>query len=740
MKKPDFDGRSRYAGAFLIIMQGMLCIVLSIFLLNQAYMQAWENYPETSHALKINLENIPEDRQEDTLQTLLDHAQSDRLFIARRDTILSDDGAFRGWRFGIYGDVSTANVSLQFLNTQILTEEMVHMLLNAEDLESTLGLEEGSVHMAAGIPTFRFYEDVVIKQLLQLVAYSDTVSGNYYIQGLETEEQTASFLSDLSTASGQSVEQLTQDSGGSINDGGLLQTVLIVLLFAQGFLNIVFFLTIVMKRLPDQGKMALLGWSASDFAKAVLTQFLAISAAAVPALVLIGWFLSGWESFSATLLGCFLAAALINLVVTGLELTIAASVILMTKALDAIHGRIPKKTLYVLGIAAYLAVSAGLVFCCAYVDQPLNELSENAKLSGRWKEVSDYYILNAIGTGEDTESFTGSSNKLDQDLYDWYTSISENAGVWMIHTEYYGKDILDTWKSSGAYGVVPEEPLWLYTVSPGYLEELGISVSPELLQSAKNGARVYLLPDTLSADQATIVEQWLKERDTKSISAGDIDTAFTREQKFQFVQYKPARESFTWSVEPDETLTTAAPVIRIAVPENLKYTETEGLRVSGLQGYLKFANKDTMKQFTSVDYLAQFNLEDNNLVFSAVQVYIDGLQKQLGMTVLWFGGGFLALFLILAGILITLAAVFRIANQEKINVKKFLGYGTWEMYRGPILLLTVVLILELIIITMIQSRFGLLLILLTAVLQLGIFVKYMSRCELKQLLKSFKGE
>ena len=208
MKKPDFVGRSRYAGAFLIIMQGMLCIVLSIFLLNQAYMQAWENYPETSHALKINLENIPEDRQEDTLQTLLDHAQSDRLFIARRDTILSDDGAFRGWRFGIYGDVSTANVSLQFLNTQILTEEMVHMLLNAEDLESTLGLEDGSVHMAAGIPTFRFYEDVVIKQLPQLVADSDTVSGNYYIQGLETEEQTASFLSDLSTASGQSVEQL----------------------------------------------------------------------------------------------------------------------------------------------------------------------------------------------------------------------------------------------------------------------------------------------------------------------------------------------------------------------------------------------------------------------------------------------------------------------------------------------------------------------------------------------------
>ncbi len=740
MKKPDFVGRGRYVGAFLIIMQGMLCIVFSIFLLNQAYIQTWGNYPETSYALKINLEDIPEDRQEDTLRTLLDHAQSDRLYIARRDTILSDDGAFGGWRFGIYGDVSTANVSLQFLNTQILTEEMVHMLLNAEDTESTLGLEDGSVHMAAGIPTFRFYENVVIKQLPQLVTDSGTVSGNYYIQGLETEEQTANFLADLSAASGKSVEQLTQDSGGSINDSGFLMTALTVLLFAQGFLNVVFFLTIVMKRLPDQGKMALLGWSALDFAKEVLAQFLVVSAAVVPALVLFGWLLSGWEIFSATLLGCFLAAALINLTATGLELMLAASVILMTQALDAIHGRIPKKTLYILGIAAYLAVSAELAFCGAYIDQPMNELTENAKLSGRWEEVSDYYILNTIGTGEDAESFTGSSTKLDQDLYDWYTSMADNSGVWMIHTEYYGKDILDTWKSSGVYGVVPEEPLWLYTVSPGYLEELEISVSPELLRTAKDGARVYLLPDTLSSDQAAIVEQWLEERDTKSISAGDIETAFTREKKFQFGQYKPVRESFTWSAEPDEALTTAVPVIMIAVPENLKYTETEGLRVSGLNGYLKFVDEDTMKQYTSAEYLTQFDLEDNNLVFSAVQVYIDGLQKQLGMTVLWFGGGFLVLFLILAGLLITLAAVFRIANQEKINVKKFLGYGTWEMYRGPILLLTIVLILELIIMTVIQSKFGLLLILLTAVLQLGIFVKYMSRCELKQLLKSFKGE
>ena len=121
MKKPDFVGRSRYAGAFLIIMQGMLCIVLSIFLLNQAYMQAWENYPETSHALKINLENIPEDRQEDTLRTLLDHAQRDRLCIASRGTLLSVHGPLRGCMFGISRGVAPANASPQFLNNHTLT-------------------------------------------------------------------------------------------------------------------------------------------------------------------------------------------------------------------------------------------------------------------------------------------------------------------------------------------------------------------------------------------------------------------------------------------------------------------------------------------------------------------------------------------------------------------------------------------------------------------------------------------
>ena len=51
--------------------------------------------------------------------------------------------------------------------------------------------------------------------------------------------------------------------------------------------------------------------------------------------------------------------------------------------------------------------------------------------------------------------------------------------------------------------------------------------------------------------------------------------------------YTPSSEMFTWASDREDAMTDSAPVIYVAVPENMKYTETEGLKVSGLDGYLK---------------------------------------------------------------------------------------------------------------------------------------------------------
>ena len=118
----------------------------------------------------------------------------------------------------------------------------------------------------------------------------------------------------------------------------------------------------------------------------------------------------------------------------------------------------------------------------------------------------------------------------------------------------------------------------------------------------------------------------------------------------------------------------------------------------------------------------------------------DGLQKEIGTTILWFGLVFVILIAILIGLLLTLATIFRIANQEKINVKKFLGFDFWQLYRSPLILLSCVILLELGIVSALQSKFGLLLMAAVSLLQLLIFSKYMARSELKRLLLAFKGE
>ena len=98
------------------------------------------------------------------------------------------------------------------------------------------------------------------------------------------------------------------------------------------------------------------------------------------------------------------------------------------------------------------------------------------------------------------------------------------------------------------------------------------------------------------------------------------------------------------------------------------------------------------------------------------------------------------LLLILLGLLLTLAMVFRIANQEKINVKKFLGFSFMQLYGKPMLMLIVWCVIELIAMLIIRSKFGLLLILAVSLIQVFIFIKFMARNELKNIITAFKGE
>ncbi len=740
MRKERLIGKERFAGYLLIFMQGLIIALLAVFFLNQQYMKTWKTYPQSNDALTIYLKNIATEKQRDTENFLLTVANEKELFISRMDVILDNDGSSQGYKLGVYGNAKRHQTELSFLKEKIVAYGDLENLISSDNSNSTLGVDIGSIHSIGKIPSFRFYEHIVMKQLPSLIKDSKTVNGTYSILGLENDIMQQAFLQGLAEASGLTTGELLEASGGVETNNLIIRDILFTFLVAQIFLNTVFFVIIAMKNLPKQGKLTLLGWSRIAFTKEVLGSFLIFSIVMIPVLALVNNMIADWGTLSFPLLGCYLVAASLNSLVLLVELAISAFVIVIVKPLDAIRGRIPKNTLYGLGIFAYFIISIGLVFCGSYIDQPMSYISKNARLIQRWETVSDYQLLNSISTGQDAATFAGSSKELDQDLYDWYSSIADTKGVYIVQTEYYDAGIIETWKNNKTYSSIPDSPLWMFTMSPNYLETLGVTIPNDTLLSAQNGSRLYLLPSTLSNEEKQQISKWLQDSDTRSLSDGDIQTAFTQNPTFLFAEYEPNQYFFTWTTNEEYSTETNTPIIYVTTPQNMQYTEIESLKASGFNGYIKFADAQTAMNCTSAEAMSCFNLTDNTPKFASVRNYIDGLQKNLGTTLMWFGLVFVILMLILIGLLLALAAVFRIANQEKINVKKFMGFSFLQMYSKPLMVLSVILVLEFAMMLVLKSKFGLLLIAMVSLVQIIIFIKYMAHNELKNVLIAFKGE
>jgi hypothetical protein len=738
IRKPSLVGKTRYVGNVFVVIQGILLTLLMMFFLNQAYLEAWQTYPAEGQAPTVYLKNIPNDKKVEVQQYLFAAAEGQGLFLVRRDSNLKNDGSFSGFRIGVYGNVADNEVGLSFMGQTILDEDNLKRLLASENQRSTLGVDRGSVDSLEALPYFRLFEQTVVMQLPQLISDSDAVDGAYHIIGLSTEAEAAGFLEGLSLATGLSGEELLRETSGSFQDTDFRRDILFVFTGALVFLNIVSFLVIAVRSLEKQGKLTLLGWSRGAFAKEILGPFLLTALVVAPFTGVGGWLLAGWDGILTTVFSFFILSALMNLLLTAAEATLAAVVIMLIRPLDAIHGRIPKKALYAFGVFAYLFVSAGSVLCGYYVDGPGQALSENAKLSRHWRAVSGYQVLNSIAVGQDTDSITGQSKQLDQDIYDWYSFIAEEDGVYLIKTQYYDNYLLGLWRSDGIYSTTPTDPFWLFTVSPNYLASLGMEIDQADLEKARTGARLYLLPDTLSTEERNQIIRWISEDTTRSLSPGDIQTKFTNDPKFEFVTYRPDQDFFTWGTTSDTSMEEEAPIIYVATPENMRYFETESLRAIGFDGYLKFADTDVMDRHTQTDVLSRFGLSDNELSFLPVQGYIDGLQKGILLALSWFGGALLVLVLILIGLLLTLATIFRIANQEKIQVKKYLGFSFWQLYRAPLLSLATLSLLSLMGTILLQSKLDFLLMSVVAIIQGLIFWRYMSRGELKQLMSSLK--
>lgn len=204
--------------------------------------------------------------------------------------------------------------------------------------------------------------------------------------------------------------------------------------------------------------------------------------------------------------------------------------------------------------------------------------------------------------------YEGDFKKFYMDAYNWYKKIENNEGVYLIHTTYLDNMVLDIWRENQVYNSIPDKAFWYFIASPSYIKNIGINISDEEITNAKDGVRLYLLPDTLSEEEMKKMKLYLEEDALKNAKESSIKTTFTKEQEIKFITYTPDRNYFTWYSEKGQPLVDKAPVIYVCTSENMKYFESESLIATGLDSYVKFENKESLDNCID-DIFENYNLK-----------------------------------------------------------------------------------------------------------------------------------
>ena len=225
----------------------------------------------------------------------------------------------------------------------------------------------------------------------------------------------------------------------------------------------------------------------------------------------------------------------------------------------------------------------------------------------------------------------------------------------------------------------------------------------------------------------------LIEKDTKNIRSDDIKTSFNENKEFEFLKYQFNPEVFSFSTKAVDKLMIKDPIILVITPENMIYRETESLIAIGLENsYIKLEG-DAEAKYLSQEYLSKFNLNDNYIEFATIRLFVDGIQKDLWLTIQLFLGTLIAITFIVIILLISIITIFQNTYKEKISVKKFLGYSNFSIYKIPLLLTTFVINLDIVTVILFHSKVGIVFMIVLGLIQLVIFYKVMISNQMKKL-------
>ncbi|HFI0139224.1 hypothetical protein NQZ89_10065 [Streptococcus suis] len=222
---------------------------------------------------------------------------------------------------------------------------------------------------------------------------------------------------------------------------------------------------------------------------------------------------------------------------------------------------------------------------------------------------SDYYYIDRFFIEGDETKLRSSVDQMSKDMYNWYESIEGKDGVYILNSVHYSTKLMREWRDSHYNIYAPDMDLWYFTVSPNYLIDTGLDLPEKLIDQAKNGTRLYLLPDIYSEEDKNKIKSFLTTDALNGLDGNNLlETRFQNERTivFETYHYDGGLDSLTQGEIKN-------PIIYVATTQNMKFIESESLIATGIEdGYIKLTEeaytKYVRKQFPE-------NLKKNQVTF-----------------------------------------------------------------------------------------------------------------------------
>ncbi|MBP2058810.1 hypothetical protein J2Z60_002001 [Lactobacillus colini] len=723
--------RTHFIGYALILIQTILLLFVTTTFLAIRYENQWKDYLNNQTSYNIYLNNIQNDKRDEVISYLKSEADSKKFLLLRKQYLNNK------FILGVYGDISSINTDFYYDHQQLISKNNLSQLLHSSNIHATLGLGNGSINQIAPIYKAPLGDQIVIFQLDEYNHLTKSIRGQYQLVGLSSDKEYNSLVNSIAKITGQPKNNFIEIHGGESQDNTLLSSFLIFGILITSLGIFAFLFIDLLSSLKEFGTLILLGWSKKTILFNKFIPFLGFSIGLGISLDLILSFYLGKQFFIYFVYYLTLAIILGIILLIIIYLT-AALLIISLKNISLIKNRYPKSVLYTFIMLFYIIISSILVIVGTYIDGPTESIIANAQQAAQWQKVENMEVLKKSSPGSDgIRSISDPSSDIYKDTLNFYKDIANKQGVYLISSFYGSEDWLS---NRSLYKRMPTKPFTILTTSPNYLQKINFHISSSALRQAKQGKRVFYIPDTYSSKQQINLRIFLKDFVTDGITKSDIQTTFSKHKQLILIPYHPKKEIFLWNNDSTEPTHSRNPIIDIVTPANMTYVDIGNIQGPGLDSNLKFESKKIVHKIITPKRLIKYHLDDNKLEYTTISNYIDGEQKSLWQTITMFSIVLLFLVIILSLLIIVLAMFYRNINQEKIAVKKFLGFTFWQIYNVPLLIISVVAFVELIVILIVRSKIGIPLVLLNFLVQLTVFYIYLSRTQFSKIIELFKGE